>query len=399
MTGKDVIPKTKRLMTAWRPWLIALGLVSIAVVAFLVLGAVAAPPAIQGPDLSKLDQGALEAEKLRQEIRGLQIQNASSGSPWTGLLPQVPVLVAGLGLIVTVWHQLDERSEQRKQQAREAKQEEIRRFDESFAKIVEHLGADNAALRASALVSLTFLLTPEYEQFHDRVLLLAVATARAEIPYSEAEGRLFVDAIEKAVRVNLAKKGAGVPLDPLDLSRVQLNGIDLSNLDLTNADLAFASLHHANLKKSHLFRVRGYKVELSEARLTGADLREARLRGAIAPKAQFHSANCVSARLEEAVLTGAQFYRAHLQEVHFEGADLTGAHFEDADLNNAYLGGAVLDASAIKGIATGAKNWRKAHFDPDVLKQLHEIGDRARPSSDGPAPPAQPLEVGDGDAQ
>ena len=129
---KDVIPSTKRLLIAWRPWLRAGAVIGASVVAVLVLITLTAPLPIQGPNLSQLDQARSKRRSFARRSRALQLQNASTGNQWTGLLPFVPLIVAGLGLIATAWHQLNERAEQRRQEAREAKREDIRRFSESL---------------------------------------------------------------------------------------------------------------------------------------------------------------------------------------------------------------------------------------------------------------------------
>jgi uncharacterized protein YjbI with pentapeptide repeats len=368
-------------MVTWRvPIIVAL--LGFVVLAGLAALASTAPGSAEFHDsLVGLKADELEAEKLRQEVVELQQANQAGSGPVGVLLslgPLVTVLVGVVGLFATVWRQLDERERQRRQEARESEREEIRRFDENFAKVVENLGSDNAALQASAVISLTFLLTPEYARYHDRVLMLALATAKSGINYSDAVGRLFVDAIERAIRVHLAREDGEAPREALDLSRVRLDYIDLSGLDLTAADIAFASLHRANLIGAKFYRVRGFQVDLEEARLSRSDLTEARLNRAIAPAARFHDARCISIRLENAVLIDAQFQQAKLQEAHLEGADLRGARFEQANLNNAYMTGATFDDAALRSIATGALNWRQAHFDPEVMARLREFGDSAR---------------------
>ncbi len=383
----------RKSFAQWRTLIVVGALLAVIIGGLAVLASRATLVADQS--LAGLDRAALETEKLRAEVQALQQTNADNASPWHAFLSLAPlatVAVGGFGLLATIWKQIDERQKLRRQEARESERADLQRFDATFAKVVENLGSDNAALQASAVVSLMFLLTPEYARFHDRVLLLALATAKAGINYSDAVGRLFVSAIEKAIRVRLAERHRGAPDEALNLARVKLDGIDLSDLDLTGADIAFASLHHANLTGSTLFRARGYKVELADARLSRANLGEARLNSAIAPKAQFHNAGCVSIRLEKADLTAAQFYQARLQESHLEGANLTGAVFDGANLNNAYFTGATFDETALQSIATGALNWRKAHFDPAPFARLRELGDRP------PAKPAAPPELdADGD--
>jgi uncharacterized protein YjbI with pentapeptide repeats len=395
VVGRGLRARLRHAPVTMRPLIIIVTVLvaALVIVSLLALAANARPSSGLGQDLSGMDRDALETEKLRQEVLALEQENVAGSSLANAILslaPFVAVIVGVFGLFATVWRQLDERDQQRRQLARETEREELRRFDQNFATVVENLGSNNAALQASAVVSLTFLLTPEYARYHERVLLLALATAKSGIGYNDAVGRLFVGTIEKALRVRPATSKREPPDEVLNLSRVRLDFINLSRLDLTGADIAFASLHHANLTEANLFRVRGYKVELADARLSRANLSEARLNSAIAPNAQFHGTNLVSARLEKAVLTGAQFYQARLQEAHLEGADLTGAAFEAANLNNAYLTDAKLDDSALRSIATGSQNWRKAHFDAPHLDRLRALGDQPQPTSDRSVPEARP---------
>ena len=86
----------------------------------------------------------------------------------------------------------------------------------------------------------------------------------------------------------------------------------------------------------------------------------------------------MSARLEEAELQGAQFQKARLQSAHLNAAHLGGARFEGANVNDAFFVGAFMDEVTLKSIATGARNWQNAHFDPDIEARLGEIS-RASP--------------------
>jgi uncharacterized protein YjbI with pentapeptide repeats len=360
---------------------VAVGLALLGVV--LVLGLLLMNPpwqALPAPDevtrLSALDATGLETEKLRQEVLQLTIENATSRSGWSLLLALAPLtaaIAAGIGVLLTLWKQMSEQATQRRTEAEARRVEDLRRFDEGFTRVVANLGAESAALRASAAVSLPTFLRPEYAEVHDQVLLIAIANAKKEIDQPEPVQRLLVRVIEQALRARIKPIADSDRGFLLDFSRTFLDRADFSGLDLANADVAFASLRNANLTRANLFRLRGIEVEMGGTRLSGADLREARLRGAKAPGAQFHDAECVSARFEDADLSDAEFYRAELQEAHFQGANLSGARFDGANLNNAYFAGATLDDSARRSIAKGALHWRKAHFDPADLADLEHL--------------------------
>jgi len=168
----------------------------------------------------------------------------------------------------------------------------------------------------------------------------------------------------------------------MDLSDARLDTVDLSGLDLSESDLGFATLQYAKLRGASLFRVRGYHVHLEKASLSGRDttLEEARLRKAHCLETHFHDANLTSARLEEADLTGAQFYRARLQSAHLDETTLRGTRFDEADLNDAFLRRLKeVDEASLRSLSR-AKNWRKAHFDPQVLERL-ELLSQGQPVS------------------
>jgi uncharacterized protein YjbI with pentapeptide repeats len=345
--------------------------------------------------LGGLHGDALDEEKVRQEVIQLDLANATAASPWGIVLAFVPLasaLLGGLAILATVWKQISERSDQLRQDREERERDHQRQFADSFKTTVENLAADKPSLRASAAATLSTFLRPEYAEFRDEVLLVALAKSKEGMEDDAAVARLIVRSVELALRARLPTMAAEDRRYFLDFSRCRLQRIDLSGLDLSSADIGFADLSDATLTGVNLFRARGYKVRLEGARIGAsdqrpADLREARLRGAIAPGASFHRARCVSIRLEEADLREAEFYGAQLQEAHFDSAILTGAKFDKANLNNALFRGATFDDAALRSIATGADHWREAHFDPAVRARLDELGG-PRPAGPAVAPGA-----------
>lgn len=233
--------------------------------------------------------------------------------------------------------------------------------------MVSSFASDSAAVRASATVSLMTYLRPEYEQFHSQVFMFVLTNLKLD---QESEVRRLLSRVfEEAIRLQLNSRRKEECQRAKELARVQLSRVDLSALDLSEADLAFASFNGANFRGTNLFRVRGIGVKLEKAVLTGANLNEARLRKAACARAHFHGVAMGSARLEEADLRGAEFQRAKLQSTHLNGAHLEGARFEEADLNDAYFIDASVDEAVLRSLAS-AKNWRAAHFDESIRKQL-----------------------------
>jgi uncharacterized protein YjbI with pentapeptide repeats len=324
--------------------------------------------------LQAMKGGDLEAEKLREEIVKLELENRSAGSVWGLLLSHVPFLtlvVAGAGAFAAIWRQTTEWARQRDLDRNQREAESQRHFDANFTNVVRNLGSASPALRASAAVSLTTFLKPRYGTFHDQVYLIVLANLK--IQHDEIVNALLVHAFEQAIRIRLQSASPEDRPYVLNLSRVTLDRADLSGLDLSEADMAYARMRNANLTGASLRRARGVELDLTASRLLGADLSEARLRKAHCRDAQFNGANLISARLEEGELQGARFQRARLQSAHFNGAQLLGSRFEGADVNDAFFLGAVLDERALKSIATGARNWRNAHFDSDIEGRLTEI--------------------------
>ena len=121
-----------------------------------------------------------------------------------------------------------------------------------------------------------------------------------------------------------------------------------------------------------MFRAKGWKVNLENARLSGAILQEARLMKARLRNTHFHGAILISANLKKADLRGARFQRARLQSAHFDKAVVLGAGFEDANLKDTFFLGTRFDNASLKSILR-ARNWEKAHFDFAVKQKLDDL--------------------------
>lgn len=316
-----------------------------------------------------MDREGLDLEKLRQEIKQLQIENDKSVSPWQSVpiyATLVTAVVAVGGLFLTVAKQFSERDRDRQQ--REA--ESIRHVDEKFTSVVSDLGSDSESLRMSAIVSLITFLGPDYARFHEQVYLLLLANLK--LKSSTPVNRLLIQAFEKALAFNLkAPRTREHPLE-LDFTNANLYHANLSYLDLSNADLGFADLRLANLTYAVLFRAKGIEANFERAKLSHANFGEARLAKANLAGAHLHQTNLVAANLKETDLTGAEFLRARLQSAHLEGATIDNARFEQAYLQDAYFVGARLSPATIRSIAK-AFNWEDAHFDEDVRAKIAEI--------------------------
>jgi len=361
-----------------------------------------------GDLLQHMTRDQLELEKLRQEIENLRQQRSLIAT----VAPYLAAAVAISGAFLAWGAQIAERGRQRRSDADQrdkdrlqrqaAQQEEARqrkrdrqleaaelaqreaeterRLDENFASVAANLGSPSAAIQASAAVSLLSFLRPGLEAYQRRVFLLVLANLKVD--HTREVNKLLVRVFERAVRLQLRQMSPDERTLLMDLSDARLDTVDLSGLDLSESDLGFATLQYAKLRGASLFRVRGYHVHLEKASLSGRDttLEEARLRKAHCLETHFHDANLTSARLEEADLTGAQFYRARLQSAHLDETTLRGTRFDEADLNDAFLRRLKeVDEASLRSLSR-AKNWRKAHFDPQVLERL-ELLSQGQPVS------------------
>jgi uncharacterized protein YjbI with pentapeptide repeats len=321
----------------------------------------------------------LELVKLKQEIKKLELENkklSDGRGTIVGIAPFLTAIVALLGVFITLWRHLSEQRRQRDLDRKNLETDRIRRFNEKFNAVVENLGSESQAIQASAAVSIQTFLKPEYSEFHDQVFLILLANLKVQ--HNEVIQQLLTAGFEKAIRVKsdvIAAQNEQIDEKDekivLDLSGCALDGANLMKINLGWANLRKASLQHANLKDACLIRVKGEGAKLQFLKGGGADLKKARLKGANLTRANFREADLKWVHFEEADLSHCKFERAFLQGAHLEKSVLMGAHFEQADLNNAFFKEAKLDITAISSIVK-AYNWRKAHFDPDILEKIKE---------------------------
>lgn len=141
--------------------------------------------------------------------------------------------------------------------------------------------------------------------------------------------------------------------------------------NLTNADVSIKPQNWTGRKDEELDLVKG-------ANLEGRDLRNA-----VAPFAFFAHADLGRSHMEGAHLTFADLRQAYLGGANLTRTDLslaqlTGANFSDADLTGAFLVNSHIehaDFRSAKGLTKQMIlmcwfDWRRAFFDPDILKQL-----------------------------
>lgn len=123
--------------------------------------------------------------------------------------------------------------------------------------------------------------------------------------------------------------------------------VDLEDANLRYTMLVSYDLSHINLSRAWLSHVSFDSSNLSDTALKEANL---------------YCANLRNVSFEKAEMEGA-----YLSFASFGGADLNEANLRGADLREADLKGAVnLNLAQIRA----AKNWKRAHYDPEVRKQL-----------------------------
>jgi uncharacterized protein YjbI with pentapeptide repeats len=346
--------------------------------AALALGFAPLPSAASPTSTSKPTTAELQRQKLQQEVRKLEHENANQRGlrGFVAAYGSLAGLVAGVaalfGVLVTYRSQKRDESRQRELDRAQRESERVqrndegrRRLDERFSAVLADLGADSDAIQAAAVVSLLTFLRPGREEYRHQVRLVTLANLKVD--HSAAVVTLLIRVLEAALRTP-------EPLDAVerDLSHATLRRIDLSHLDLGEADVSFAQMKGADLTDAILTRARGYRVQLQGARLCGseADLREVRFGGeADLSDANFRNANLRAAHLEDAILTRAQFQQCRLQSAHLDRTDLRGARFEQANVNDTYFLNATLDEVALKSISR-ANNWQKAHLSPEDQERL-----------------------------
>jgi uncharacterized protein YjbI with pentapeptide repeats len=307
----------------------------------------------------------LQREKLRQEIRQLQLDNRNH-TGIRGFLGTYGGLVAGVAALGTVLVALTNLVHQRNLDRLQRRTEGIRRLDERFSAILADLGAVSEAQQAAAAVSLLTFLRAEHRDYHRQVRLVALANLKVREPGPVT--MLLIRALSDALRTP-----EPIQSDEVDFAGAELTGINLAGLDLRNSVLREAKLNGADLTKVNLQGVDAYKVQLRGACLSGADLREAHFESANARKAVFHDqANLNAVKFHDAVLTEARFESSNLQSAHFDRAHLEGARFQSADINDAFIRPASFDDATLQSLNRAKNKW-KANFSSEIRKELTKL--------------------------
>jgi Pentapeptide repeats (9 copies) len=362
----------RRDFRAWRVHSLAVGALVLLVVmsphhAVLEPGAGATP----GPVPSATSSADLQNEKLRQQIRQLELSNDDASSPWRYVIALAPTL-AGLAAVLTFglgW--ATQRSESRRQKEHDRIQREsesIREFDARFAGVVSDLGSDSISRQASAAATLPLFLAPRYTDFRSHII--RVASANLRLSRDEIVLNLLVDVLGAAIRAQYAVADQANPGETVNLTDTYLRGLNVTGASMREKLVADrADLSNGRLDEGDFWKAELRRATLTRASFRHANLGQAQLDGANVSHAVFHACRTTSARLCGIDGRYARFQGAYLQSAHFEDADLRGARFDGADLADCYFLGAELDTGALESVLK-SRRWRTAHFDPEVRERL-----------------------------
>jgi glycosyltransferase involved in cell wall biosynthesis len=288
----------------------------------------------------RIASGNLSAEKLRQEVIALRIQNERVGDFWGNLVGSLIPLAAPLALLAggvfALVRFLDARAKDRTD--REAN---------DLNGVLDKLAVDNPQSRAFGVAGLQHFLTPDKQAHHLTALSALVATARREGD----------DGVIRDLRITAEQAIANLPLSTLQ--QVSWQGVKLPRLEAKSADLRGLDLRDAVLDDAVL-----PGTLLSGCRLEGAKMKGADLEGC---------------DLREASLYYVDLAGANLRDADLRGANLLEAFVQDMDLARAKLQGANLDFRQTPWQLI--RNWRSAEFGDGWREELI---DRFGPEPSGP---------------
>ena len=130
--------------------------------------------------------------------------------------------------------------------------------------------------------------------------------------------------------------------DKKDLTGTNMSNASLKGIDFSDVD----NMSEVNMSGAYLPEVTPYKVDLSDANLSGADLSDAKLIGT-----DLRNVNLSKAKLRQADLSDANLSGADLRGANLNGANLNGADLSDAKLARADLRDAILSKAKLRQVA------------------------------------------------
>lgn len=316
----------------------------------------------------------LQKEKLKYEIKKLEIENANSVRAFSplGLLNwffinsvvMVPALLAFAGLFQYL---LNRRRERRN------------REEERFEEITKRLGGETEQERIGAAVLLSIFLEKKYRRFYQQVFNLAAGNLRlvskSETPFishvvpsisseepspkpitlsvqtkattpesalTHTLSNIFLQAYKRAreelFKKELAKRAKSKDYDDeeklfsvsqsLNAEKVQMNGTYLAG-----SDLEYAWLREASMVNTNLLQTNFYYGFLEGCDMSNANLSQVNFTKANVEKANFMKANLSKATFDKSIIKAANFEGATLDRAIFINVDF-GADFDHLNLRD-----------------------------------------------------------------
>ncbi len=305
---------TAGLLLAWAMW-----------ISFSVLGTqIGRAPAMNTGTVQAtptVDVTAVVQDQLKQQDEKLQRDNSFPWIIWNTVGGSTGTILVAAAALIAAWLGW-------RQWLTNRRDEQLKRAEERFQKVVEGFGGDNEGAKVGAAILLRTFLRPGYEQFYAQTFDLAVANLR--LPRTP----------------HASEDPDGVPYQPKD-HESPLPLTTLSQALIVVFKEAFPLVRNTLIreKKGDMQSLDAANIQLDNAFLPGADLKSVWI-----PQALLRKAVLIDADLTSANLYSANLYSANLSIAHLSFADLRDADLRDADLWGATLTGAnPEDAHSLEG--------------------------------------------------
>jgi glycosyltransferase involved in cell wall biosynthesis/uncharacterized protein YjbI with pentapeptide repeats len=279
--------------------------------------------------IGALQTAQINDERVRQELISLGIDNAQKALTIQSIVGNIGAGIGVLAVLSGAWLGVLQYFDLRRKEQAERAANELSRLWGDLADTLP-------SRRASAIAGLQQFLDAGRSEFHEQVASALALVGRMD-DNTPLVDRTLTPVIEKAMR-SMPDVMRQVSWQGLRLQRPNFSGLALEGIDLRDSSLV-------------------------EPDFTGAGLRGARFDAAVLKAARFDNADLTGARLEYADLASASLRNANL-----EGAALGHIKLLDADWTEAHLAGAKF--SVYDTDWRLAKNWRLAHFPPELTAAM-----------------------------
>lgn len=212
----------------------------------------------------------------------------------------------------------------------------------------EMLGSEALSTRISGIYALEHLARDHPEDYHIQIMDLLCAFIRnPQIRTNDTE-----NATQSSVNTNSLAPDVQEALSVIgrrSQNQRKLEEKEKWRINLSQARLTGAYLMNAHLERTYLESTHLERSDLRNAHFEGADLRGTHLESATLWRANFEDAFMLNTHLELADLEKAHMVRANLDGAYLEDAKLRSANLEGANLEFAHLKGARLKRACLQG--------------------------------------------------